>query len=87
MAIVLVGVVSVVFYRKKEQKSRELGETKSYLELTERLLGDEREEKVRMGQAWSIAESDLTFGAVLGVGAFGRVVSGKWGYVTLNFYL
>jgi hypothetical protein len=34
-----------------------------------------------MGQAWSIAEEDLTFGAVIGEGAYGRVYSGMWGHV------
>jgi hypothetical protein len=79
MAIVIIFFAALLVYRKKVQKTRELGLTKTYLQLTERLLGDEREENVRMGQAWSIPEADLTFGTVLGVGAFGRVVSGMWG--------
>lgn len=85
LAIVLVFGVGAVFstalYREKERKHAALHKTQNYLELTERLLGDEREENVRMNRAFSIPEEDLTLGETLGVGAFGRVVRGMWGYV------
>ena len=53
--------------------------TKSHLELTEQLLGDEREEIERMGQAWLIPETDLAYGRRLGSGSFGHVYAGTWG--------
>lgn len=86
LLVLLVGVlVSGYFYIVSQKSQKKLGATQSYLELTESLLGTEREEKERMGQAWSIDESDLTFGPVIGVGAFGRVFSGTWGCV--NTYI
>ena len=50
------------------RKQKLLRETKTNLALTERLLGDEREENELMGKAWSIAEDDLTFGPIIGEG-------------------
>lgn len=84
MAIVLVifvgGVASTVLYYGKRRKQRELGQTQTYLELTERLLDDEREEKERWAGAYMIPEADVTLGSELGSGAFGRVLRGMWGY-------
>jgi ABC-type transport system involved in cytochrome c biogenesis permease subunit len=83
MVIVLVCgvglVISTIMYRGKARKTRELGVTQNYLEMTECLLADEKEENRMLGQAWSINESDLAFGETLGVGAFGLVVEGMWG--------
>ena len=62
-------------------KKRALDETTTNLELTERLLDGQRDENELMGQAWSIAEEDLTFGKLIGEGAFGRVWDGTWGHV------
>eukprot|EP00035_Acanthoeca_spectabilis_P010582 m.187131 g.187131 ORF g.187131 m.187131 type:complete len:1037 (+) comp15068_c0_seq7:243-3353(+) len=82
MAIVLVIVAgSMVATYLYTTKKRELGVTKSYLQLTEKLLGEEKEEKNRYSKAWSIAEQDLTFGEILGVGGFGRVYRGTWGHI------
>jgi hypothetical protein len=84
MAIILVLAIGIaassVLYRGREQKRRELGKTQNFLELTERLLGDERVEKERWAGAYMIPVSDLTLGNELGNGAFGRVVRGMWGY-------
>jgi hypothetical protein len=76
VSIIVLSLV-IMYVRKKTA----LRHTVTNLELTERLLGDEREEVELMGQAWSIAEEDLTFGAVIGEGAYGRVYSGMWGHV------
>jgi len=81
--IPLVGLVLTVLYVRHKATRTELGETKNYLELTEQLLGDEREEKEQMEQAWSIAESDLTIGDVIGEGAYGRVFRGTWGHIAV----
>eukprot|EP00035_Acanthoeca_spectabilis_P010720 m.189532 g.189532 ORF g.189532 m.189532 type:complete len:1041 (+) comp15110_c0_seq2:129-3251(+) len=85
MAIVLVifvgGVASTVLYYGKRRKQRELGQTQTYLELTERLLDDEREEKERWAGAYMIPEADVTLGGELGSGAFGRVLRGMWGHI------
>jgi Leucine-rich repeat (LRR) protein len=62
-------------------KRRALTETTTNLELTERLLDGQRDEVELMGQAWSIAMKDLTFGDVIGEGAYGRVWNGTWGHV------
>lgn len=83
-AILVVSVVAVVTFRLRAQKARqqtELGETLGTLEDTVRELDDFLDVNERMEQAWVIPESDLVFGPVLGVGGFGRVVSGMWGYV------
>ena len=76
MSIVVLTLV-IMYIRKKTA----LRNTATSLELTERLLDEEREEIELMGQAWSIAEGDLTFGEVIGEGAYGRVYKGMWGYV------
>jgi hypothetical protein len=73
-------LVGVFVYMRKQRMYRE---TVTNLELTERLLGDEQKENELMGQAWSIEEEDLTFGPVIGEGAFGRVYKGAWGHVTV----
>jgi hypothetical protein len=85
---VLVPVVLLVFslayirYRTKLIVTRtQLGDTKNFLELTERLLGDEREENALMAQGWRIAEDDLVYETVIGEGAFGRVYRGTWGHI------
>jgi hypothetical protein len=87
MAIIMVLFVGTAFsgylYSSKEVQRRKLGETQNYLELTEALLTDERVESDRFGKAWQIAEGDVTFGKLLGVGAFGRVYAAMWGYVHL----
>jgi len=76
--LLLMGAVWY-FRRGQERQKRALGETQTYLELTEQLLGDEREVKAQMGQAWLIEENDLQFGNQIGRGAFGRVHRGVWG--------
>lgn len=62
--------------------------TQDELELTARLLGDVQDENTRvteenvlMEQAWTIAESDLTFGESIGEGGFGTVFRGSWGHI------
>jgi hypothetical protein len=83
--IPLVGLIVTLLYiryRTELNATRaELGETQNYLELTEQLLGDERDELEQMEQAWSIIESDLTFGKKIGEGAFGHVSEGTWGHI------
>jgi hypothetical protein len=75
------GFVIALLYIRYATYRSELGQTKTYLELTEQLLGDERVEKEQMEQAWTIAESDISFGVVIGEGAFGRVYKGRWGHI------
>jgi hypothetical protein len=75
------GFVLALLYIRYTTFRSELGQTKTYLELTEQLLGNERDEKEQMEQAWTIAESDISFGAVIGEGAFGRVYKGMWGHI------
>jgi Leucine-rich repeat (LRR) protein len=75
------GFVIALLYIRYTTFRSELGKTKTYLELTEQLLGDERDEKEQMEQAWIIAETDLSFGPVIGEGAFGRVYTGMWGHI------
>lgn len=77
--IPLVGLVFSLLYIRYKSRTRELGQTRTYLQLTEKLLGDEREELQLMEQAWTITEADLTFGAKIGAGAFGHVFQGTWG--------
>jgi len=77
-------VLSLLFirYRTVLKSTRHvLGQTQSDLELTEQLLGDEREENERMSFAWTIPEEDLHFETVIGVGAFGKVFRGSWGHI------
>lgn len=77
IVFIVVLTLIIMYFRKKTA----LRHTATNLELTERLLDDEREEVELMGQAWSIAEGDLTFVEVIGEGAYGRVFKGMWGYV------
>eukprot|EP00037_Helgoeca_nana_P029999 m.366293 g.366293 ORF g.366293 m.366293 type:complete len:997 (-) comp28093_c0_seq7:285-3275(-) len=78
----LVGLLLYLKYGKELRVTRsELGSTKTHLELTERLLGDERTENHFMEQAWSILEQDLTIGEVIGQGAYGTVYSASWGHI------
>jgi hypothetical protein len=74
--IVVLSITFLYIFNK-----RALTETTTNLELTERLLDGQRDENELMGQAWSIAEEDLTFGKMIGEGAFGRVHEGTWGHV------
>jgi hypothetical protein len=77
----IIGGVLVLLYMRVRSTRRKLGQTKNYLELTENLLGTEREHKEQMEQAWKIQEADLSFGKVIGEGAFGRVFGGMWGHI------
>lgn len=80
--VVVLGVgvsLSVFFYREKERQRSAALETADSLELTAQMLAQERFEVERMGQAWKIAETDLTFGQVIGRGGCGQVFRGTWG--------
>jgi hypothetical protein len=82
LLVLFVGsAATAYFYFGKTRTVQKLGETKGYLELTEKLLGDERDERELMGHAWAIAEADLSFGPVIGVGAYGRVFTATWGFI------
>jgi hypothetical protein len=81
LAVLVPTFVLALLYMRYKASRSELGQTKSYLQLTEQLLGDERDEKEQMEQAWTIAESDISFGAVIGEGACGRVYKGMWGHI------
>jgi hypothetical protein len=79
LVLLVCAFVALSLFVGKAKQKRELGQTKNHLELTERLLGDEREEKHRMGQAWEIGTNDLTFQEEIGAGANGVVYRGIWG--------
>lgn len=78
---VLVPILLLVVGLQYTRKNTALRVTVSNLELTERLLDDERVEVELMGQAWSIGHEDISFGPVIGEGAYGRVYKGTWGHV------
>lgn len=81
LACILLFVAATLGAMYGRRQAHRRAVTQSELELTEKLLDDVHDENVLMEQAWSIVEDDLTFGTVLGEGAFGRVHCGIWGYV------
>lgn len=72
-------VVTTLLYWRKEQQRQILIQTQNVLEMTQLRIQTERAELGRMERAWVIAESDLTFGRLLGIGGSARVIEGTWG--------